>query len=1246
MNLSVDQVIQPVPFTITPDTSVRDAIALMGQHNVTYVLIEADHQLQGIFTSSDLVRWVASGKDGQQDAIAQVMTQHLITYDWPGKGDLSSVYQHMQKHEIHHLPVVNQSSVLQGMITFTRLCHVLHTPLTPKKETHQKDCDNQWHAATRFTLACELSSEGLWELNPETGQARWNDTHCRLMGLEPGVAKATYGTWVNQIHPEDRQKTEHAFANAIETRRDFSIDYRIQCANGVTRWVLIRGRVDESVSTGNATRMGGVSLDITERKRIEEALKLSEAKNRAVLNAIPDLLFLYQSDGTFQEVIRQSNSLDNLIDKLPDTVNPVGQHVTQILPPDVASRQFDAIQAAIATGNVQIYEQEIVVGDHIQYEDVRISPIDDETVLGMVRDIGERKHREKILRQYQWIFHSTMDGMALIDRNYRYRLVNQTYLDWHQREASDVVGQHMRHLLGDQAFEHSLKSKLDQCLQGKTLKFEKWSEFDVPQRRYLGIHYVPYRENDGTIRGIVATFRDLTELKLTTEALEKSEAQNRAIVEALPDLLVWVNYKGDIRRYLLPSECDKSRYVYAQHNINEVLNAENTAIELTAVQQAIDTNILQIHELEMPKYGRLSFEEIRVARIDDQEALIIVRDITERKQIEQETRRAQDALKTQMNFLQSVIDAIPSSVFVKNRDGQFLLANQAAAKTYGQLSIDMTGQKDSDFNSDVNQIAEFLSLNQKVMDTRTTLVSADQLIPHPTRGLRWYQTLVSPWIDLSGNILGVIGNCVDITERKTLELALRKSEATLQDILSSVGAAVRYFRFFPNGQWETLYCSPMCEDLFRCRQNKSFAECWLSNIQHEDIDAVLNPALKLMQQDQQTCIEYRFRHPDGSIRWIADTLTSRWDDDQQSWLVTAVGIDISNRQRMEIERHVIEDALRGENQFRSQIIDQMAEGLCVCYEVSEFPYVRFSVWNQHMTEITGYTETEINTYGWYQSLYPDPKEQARAIKRMAQMRHGNDLRNEEWVISRSDGQVRTVAISTTLLNHDSGTPLVLAVMQDVSDRKQAEQRLQQSLQEKNLLLSEVHHRVKNNLQVIISLLTLQANRVHDPLAQQTLKRCSDRVYAMALVHEKLYRTQQFEGISLGDYIREFVDQVVCTQELLDTSITTRYQLDDSVELSLAQAIQVSLILNELVTNALKHGTPAHDGIYYLYVELTQHHGSTVLSVGNHGASIPDDFSLTASRQSMGLTLVQVLAEQINGAIHMEPGDITWFKLRF
>jgi PAS domain S-box-containing protein len=1244
------RLIHSVPFTVTVDTAVNDAIALMEEHHVTYILIEENERLTGIVTASDVVRQVILGLVAQDAPIAHVMTHPVITWHSSRVEPIGEMYQLMRDRQIQQLPIVDDHHRVTGIVTLESLCAAVYTqpPASDCHDIASQLTDQQEDAGlpmANLAMAVELSGAGIWEFDPSAHHVTWNDNYSRLLGVEPNTVQPSYLLWQELIHPDDWQPLTDALHRAMETG-DCTVEHRVQWPDGTVRWMLLRGCPKVSAFR-HTQHLMGIAIDVTHRKRLEKALCLSEAKNRAILNAIPDLLTIYRRDGIFQEVIRESSSLKNLIDELPLSINPVGQHVSQIMPSHVATKKLEHIQQAIDTGNVQSYEQEVVIDDQVQHEDIRISPIDDETVLVMVRDIGERKHHEESLRQYERIFHATNDGMVLIDRQYHYQRANQTYLDWHHKSHDEMVGLHIRQVLGDEAFERSLKPNLDRCLQGETLQFEKWSEIGNPDRRYFGIQYSPYREHDGTIRGVVANLRDLTTLKHTTDALEKSKAENQAILEALPDLLIRVTYDGTIKRYVHSEFCDKSHHLYAQQHISEVLDETSTNIELQAIREAIDTHQLQIRELKIQKGNRQSHEEIRVARIDDHDALIIVRDITERKRVEEEQARSQQALKRQTRFLQSIIDAIPSSVFVKDEQGRFLLANAASAAIYAESPSSIIGKKDSDLNANACQVDEFLALNQHVMETRQTLMSDDQLICATQGNDRWYQTSISPLLDVNDAVIGVIGNCVDITERKTLELALKHSEAQLQTILSSIGAAVRYFRFFPNGQWETLYCSPKCADFFSGDESDGFTESWLSKIEQDTVEGGIRSVLDAIQREEQTCLEYRFRHVNGSVRWISDTLTSHWDDAEESWFVTAVAIDVSDRQRIEIERQVIEDALRKENQFRSQIIDQMADGLCVCYEIDDFPYLQFSVWNQRMTEITGYSLTEINANGWYQSLYADPAERARASERMTAIRQGHDLSDEEWVITRADGQRRTVAISTTVLDTDSRTPTVLSVVKDVSDRKQAEQQLQQSLQEKNLLLSEVHHRVNNNLQVIISLLNLQANRVTDAGAQQALKQGSDRVHAIALVHEKLYRTQHFEGIALSDYIRDFVEQLIQSQAQTDHPILSEYTLDDAIHLPLEKAIQVSLMLNEFVTNAIKHGKKGPDGNQYVFVELTQHPNQQVLlRIGNHSQPLPSEFSLTQPRTSMGLKLVQVLAEQIHGSIQVEPGAITWFSVLF
>jgi len=144
------------------------------------------------------------------------------------------------------------------------------------------------------------------------------------------------------------------------------------------------------------------------------------------------------------------------------------------------------------------------------------------------------------------------------------------------------------------------------------------------------------------------------------------------------------------------------------------------------------------------------------------------------------------------------------------------------------------------------------------------------------------------------------------------------------------------------------------------------------------------------------------------------------------------------------ERAQLEETFREKVSMFEDFLEKAADGICVCHNILEAPYVRFTHWNPRMTEITGYTMEEINKLGWYQTMYPDPEVQKRAIERMARMREGNHIQGEEWMIVTKIGEKRPVSISTSIVKEEDEKIFVLAVMQNISERKRAEEALRQS----------------------------------------------------------------------------------------------------------------------------------------------------------------------------------------------------------
>ena len=183
--------------------------------------------------------------------------------------------------------------------------------------------------------------------------------------------------------------------------------------------------------------------------------------------------------------------------------------------------------------------------------------------------------------------------------------------------------------------------------------------------------------------------------------------------------------------------------------------------------------------------------------------------------------------------------------------------------------------------------------------------------------------------------------------------------------------------------------------------------------------------------------EYRLITKLGDVRWMRDRNKVLYDSTGSATHIQSIVLDIT-------ERKQAEKAILEERDFNQLIIANADEGICVCYEIEEFPYVRFTIWNDFMTTITGYTMEEINCSGWYQSMYPDPVVQEQAIERMKGMRIGNNIQGEEWEITRANGEKRQLLIKTRIISGSEGVPHVLAVMNDITEHKKADEALQRA----------------------------------------------------------------------------------------------------------------------------------------------------------------------------------------------------------
>jgi len=241
------------------------------------------------------------------------------------------------------------------------------------------------------------------------------------------------------------------------------------------------------------------------------------------------------------------------------------------------------------------------------------------------------------------------------------------------------------------------------------------------------------------------------------------------------------------------------------------------------------------------------------------------------------------------------------------------------------------------------------------------------------------------------------------------------------------------------------------------------------------------------------------------------------------------------------------------------------------------------------------------------------------------------------------GRLLPVEISARLFTFQD-KPTVLTSIRDISQRKANEREMQESLLEKQILLKEIHHRVKNNLQVIISLLNLQSRYVTDPAILSIITESQHRVKAMALVHEQLYQTRRFAAINFRTYTESLTGNLLSTFSRPRQKIETKIDIDENVWINIDTAIPLGLIISELVSNSLKYAFPESQS-GKIEISLAMENGKYVLVVRDDGVGLIPGFAWEESR-SLGLRLIRMLTRQIDGTIEHMDGKGTGFRIEF
>lgn len=470
--------------------------------------------------------------------------------------------------------------------------------------------------------------------------------------------------------------------------------------------------------------------------------------------------------------------------------------------------------------------------------------------------------------------------------------------------------------------------------------------------------------------------------------------------------------------------------------------------------------------------------------------------------------------------------------------------------------------------------------------------------------------------------------------RRQAEEQLAASERKYRDVVQNISECVLSGAVSEDGSaWQLEFVSPRLASIcgytpeeFRRRPN-----AWLRLVHPEDLPQVTAGLQAALRDGVAVTRSYRLIHKaTATYRWVETTLVPQRQPGNPRMSFFGTIRDIHDRKQSEEEQRKLVTLIENSSDFIGMAT---VEG-------------RLFYVNRAGRQLVGLANDDaVKDRSWFDFFSAEDQPEARATLLPTILRDGR-WQGEFRFQSLATGQTIPIELNGFVFcDPASGQPTCLAILgRDITERLKAHEAVRRSLHEKELLLKEIHHRVKNNLQVISSLLGMRADSVVDVTARNLLLESQHRVRCMAMIHERLYQSEDLTRVDFGEYVYSFANLLVRNYAANVAPVALHVDVDEGIHVNIETAIPCGLILNELISNALKHA--AKDGRRgELRVELRRVNAHFNLTVSDNGPGLPPGFDLR-NAPSLGLQIVDTLTKQLKGKLTFETRAGAIFNLDF
>lgn len=634
----------------------------------------------------------------------------------------------------------------------------------------------------RYRAVVEDRTELICRYLPDGTITFVNNAYCRYFGKTP--EDLVGNTFMQLVAPEDFEKLEKYIASFSPENPIATIKHRVVAPNGEIRWQYWSDRVifDEQ---GKLIEIQSVGQDITEREQAFEELREREAQYRRIVETAQEGIWIIDAES---KTILANNRMAQMVGYTPEEM--LGMPLFAFL--DGEDREMAAVsverrrQGIAETVDCRLRRKD---GSYL-WAIASTNPIFDGSgqyagALAMLTDITERKQTEEALKQKEEFLQLVLDNIP-------------QYICWKDRNSVYLGGNRNNARLAGFDSPDELVGKTDYDLPWKKEESEFFRECDRRVMEndkaeyhiiesihkangvlaWLDTSKIPLHDEKGNVVGILVTIEDITERKQAEEALRKSEATNRALVNAIPDMMLRIRSDGTFVDFKPAKDWPPllSTEAFLGKKIGEVMPNEVAQQAMYCLEKTLQTGDIESFEYQLEKDGNICNYEARHIAIGEDEILSIVRDITDRKQME-------EALRSSEERYRRIVETTSEGVCIIDADNKATFANNRMAQMLGYQLSEIIGMSVFDLIHEADRERAAANLERRRLGIEE---SHDLKFRHKDGSYLWALISASPIFDRSGQYVGALKMVTDITERKQAEEAVIQSRQMLQLVIDNI----------------------------------------------------------------------------------------------------------------------------------------------------------------------------------------------------------------------------------------------------------------------------------------------------------------------------------------------------------------------------------------------------------------------------------------------------------------------------